>query len=156
MEREFYFIKEYLPSWKFYRTTIRSAMLYGTKCWVTKKQQVIKMSVAEMRMLRWMCGKTRNDRIRNVNIRDMVGVALIEDNIRERLRWFGHICRRPIDAVVRRSDTFIGNDSTKGMGRPNLTLDVVVKKDMSGLNLSQHLAIDRSQWRKRIYVADPN
>ena len=51
---------------------------------------------------------------------------------------------------------FIGNDSTKGMGRPNLTLDVVVKKDISGLNLSQHLAIDRSQWRKRIHVADPN
>ena len=42
-----------------------------------------------MRMLRWMCGKTRNDRIRNANIRDMVGVAPIEDKLREnRLRWF--------------------------------------------------------------------
>ncbi|GMP81861.1 hypothetical protein CsSME_00036427 [Camellia sinensis var. sinensis] len=44
---------------KFYRTAIRPAMLYGTECWATKKQHIDKMSVAEMRMLRWMCGKTR-------------------------------------------------------------------------------------------------
>ena len=58
-------------------------MLYGTECWAVKKQHEAKMSVAEMRMLRWMCGKTRKDRIRNVNIRSMVGVAPIEDKMRE-------------------------------------------------------------------------
>ena len=29
-----------------------------------------KLSVVENRMLRWMCGKTRHDRIRNINIRE--------------------------------------------------------------------------------------
>ena len=73
---------------------IRPAILHRTKCWATKKQQVTKISVAEIRRLRWMFSKTREDRIRNVNIRDMVGVAPIEDKLREnRLRWFGHICR---------------------------------------------------------------
>ena len=38
-----------------------------------------------MRMLRWMCGKTRNDRIRNANIRDMARVAPIDDNLRENM-----------------------------------------------------------------------
>ncbi|KAM1140540.1 hypothetical protein ACFX13_041305 [Malus domestica] len=38
---------------KFYRTAIRSAMLYGTECWAVKHQHVHKMGVAEMRMLRW-------------------------------------------------------------------------------------------------------
>ena len=37
---------------------------------------MIKMSIPEMRMLRWMCGKSRNDRIRNANIHDMVKVVL--------------------------------------------------------------------------------
>ncbi|KAM1952113.1 hypothetical protein ACFX15_006643 [Malus domestica] len=37
---------------KFYRTTIRLAMLYGTECWAVKHQHVHKMGVAEMRMLR--------------------------------------------------------------------------------------------------------
>ena len=36
-----------------------------------------------MRMLRWMCGKTRKDIIRNANIHDMVGAAPIEDKLRE-------------------------------------------------------------------------
>ncbi|KAF3644491.1 Phospholipid-transporting ATPase 2 [Capsicum annuum] len=44
-----------------------------------------------MRMLHWMCGLTRSDRVRNELIREKVGVALVEDKMREvRLRWFGH------------------------------------------------------------------
>ena len=77
---------------KFYRITIRPAMLYGSECWAIKRQQIYKMSVAEMRMLRWMSGHTRMDRIRNEVIRSKVGVAPIEDKVREgRLRWYGHV-----------------------------------------------------------------
>ena len=62
-------------------------MFYGVECWATNKQQVHKMSVAEMRMLRWMSGKTRKDRIRNESIGGSLGVAPIGDKMREsRLR----------------------------------------------------------------------
>ena len=50
---------------KFYKTVIRPAMLYGIECWAVKKQYVSKMNVAEIRMLRWMVGKTRRDKITN-------------------------------------------------------------------------------------------
>ena len=40
----------------------------------TKKQHVNKMSVAKIRMLMLMCGKTMRDRIRNQNIREAIGV----------------------------------------------------------------------------------
>ncbi|KAJ7957951.1 Retrovirus-related Pol polyprotein LINE-1 [Quillaja saponaria] len=90
---------------KFYKSAVRPAMLYGTECWAVKKQHSHKMGVAEMRMLRWMTGHTRNDRIRNEEIRRKVEVAPIEEKMREnRLRWFGHIQRRPMDAVVKQSD----------------------------------------------------
>jgi hypothetical protein len=62
---------------KFYRTVIRTAMMYDAECWATKGQHVQNMSVAEMRMLRWICGHTRKDRIKNDDIRDKLGVALI-------------------------------------------------------------------------------
>ena len=68
---------------KFYRTAIRPAMLYGTECWAVKHQHVHKMGVAEMRMLRGMCGHTRKDKIGNEDIRGKVGVAKIEGNMRE-------------------------------------------------------------------------
>ncbi|XP_021986223.1 uncharacterized protein LOC110882541 [Helianthus annuus] len=37
---------------KFYRVTVRPAMLYGTDCWAIKKTQACKMEAAETRMLR--------------------------------------------------------------------------------------------------------
>ena len=90
---------------KFYRMTIRPALLYGTECWAAKRHHIQKMSVAEMRMLRWMCGNTIKDKIQNEEIRKKVGVAPIENKMREnRLRWFGHIRRRPNDAPVRRME----------------------------------------------------
>ena len=41
------------------------------------------MSVAEIRMLCWMCGNTRRDKVRNKNIRTKIGVASIEEKMRE-------------------------------------------------------------------------
>ena len=107
---------------KFYRTTVRHSLLYGTECWTIKKQHTHKISVAEMRMLRWMCGKTRINKIRNENIRSLVGVAPIEDKMREnRLRWFSHIGRRLTDAPVRRVEKIDIVQSKKLRGRPKMT-----------------------------------
>ena len=48
-----------------------------------------------------MCGKTRKNKVRNKDIRQ-VGILLIEDKLREnRLWWFGHIRRRSRDVVRR-------------------------------------------------------
>jgi hypothetical protein len=84
---------------KFYRTTIKLAMLYGTKCWATKGQHIKKMSVTEMRMLRWIYGHTRRDRIRDDDIHDKLRVTPIQEkSVQHRLRWFGHIQRRSLEA----------------------------------------------------------
>ena len=74
-------------------------------------------------MLRWMTGKTRHDRIRNVTIRERVGVApIIEKLVENRLRWFGHIERRPVDAVVRRVDQMEESQVKRGIRRPKKTI----------------------------------
>ncbi|XP_070046785.1 uncharacterized protein [Nicotiana tomentosiformis] len=54
---------------KFYRAVVRPAMLYGAKRWAAKNSHTQKMKVAEMRILRWMCGHTMMDKIRNEDIR---------------------------------------------------------------------------------------
>ncbi|KAK9071956.1 hypothetical protein SSX86_008387 [Deinandra increscens subsp. villosa] len=69
--------------WKFYGVVIQPTLLYGTECWAIKKAQARKLETAEMRMLRWMCGQTRLDRIRNEVIRGKLGVAHISLKIRE-------------------------------------------------------------------------
>jgi len=68
----FYVMRKYRSSWSefFYRKVVKRAMLYGTKCWALKNQHELKLSVAKTRMLRWMCGKTRRDKIRYDSIEE--------------------------------------------------------------------------------------
>ena len=53
---------------KVYRTVVRPALMYGAETWVLKEAQEKKLEVAETRMLRWMCGVTKLDKIRNERI----------------------------------------------------------------------------------------
>ncbi|KAH1190117.1 Craniofacial development protein 2 [Glycine max] len=141
---------------KFYRTAVRPAILYGTECWMVKSQHETKVGVAEMRMLRWMCGKTRQDKIRNGAIRERVGVApIVEKMVENRLRWFGHVERRPVDSVVRRVDQMERRQTIRGRGRPKKTIREVIKKDLELNDLDRSMVLDRTLWRKLIHVADP-
>ncbi|KAL0906290.1 hypothetical protein M5K25_024773 [Dendrobium thyrsiflorum] len=141
---------------KFYKTVVRPAMLYGAECWPLKEKHNIKLSVAEMRMLRWMSGFTLRDRMRNEHIREKVGIAPVEDKIREsRLRWFGHIKRRPSDDPVRKVEVLDLPYVKRGRGRPKKTWLENIRNDLSLLDLSENLTFNRAQWRKRIHVADP-
>jgi hypothetical protein len=106
---------------KFYRTVIRPAMLYGVECWPTKRRHVQQLSVAEMCMLRWICGHTRRDRVRNDDIRERLGVAPVEKKlVQYRLRWFGHMQWRSTEAPIRNGLIRRTGNKKRGRGRPNL------------------------------------
>ncbi|AQL05851.1 Retrovirus-related Pol polyprotein LINE-1 [Zea mays] len=141
---------------KFYRTIIRPAMLYGAECWPTKRRHVQQLSVAEMRMLRWICGHTRRDRVRNDDIRERVGVAPIEEKLMQhRLRWFGHIQRRPEEAPVHIGIIRHPENVKRGRGRPTLTWTEAVKRDLKEWNIDKELAADRKGWKCAIHVPEP-
>lgn len=46
-----------------------------------------KISVSDMRVLRWMCGESRWDRIINDNIRECLDDTIIEKVVETRLRF---------------------------------------------------------------------
>ena len=107
---------------KFYRMEIRPAMLYGAERWPTKIQHVQQLSIAEMRMLRWICGHTRMDRVRNDDIRDRLEVAPIEEKLVQHwFRWFDHVQRRPPETPVHCGVLSQANNMRRGGGRPKLT-----------------------------------
>jgi len=126
---------------KVYHMVVRPAILYGSECWPLKKIQVQRLTVAEMRMLRWICDYTRMDRIRNGVIRDLVKVAPIGDKMREsRLRWFGHVKRRNVDDPVRRCERINIPEGQRGRGRPKKSLDEVIREDLIVVSLTEDLA----------------
>ena len=111
--------------------------------------------VAKMRMVRWMCGFTRLDKITNGVIRGLAGVAPIEEKMREsRLRWFGHVKRRSVAAPVRRGETINPPGGKRGRGRPKKSLEEVVREELRVVGLTEDMARDRSLWRDKIKVPD--
>lgn len=140
---------------KFYKTVVRPAMMYGSECWAIDKTMERKMSVAEMRMLRWMSGVTRKDRIRNEYIRGSIGVAPIIDKMREnRLRWLGHVLRRENTEAVSVTRN-MSVDGKRGRGRPKKRWCEVLKCDMRVAGVCEEDAKDRKKWKLRTRVADP-
>jgi hypothetical protein len=116
---------------KFYKTAIRLTMLYGAEYWPTKRRHVHQLSVAEMRMLRWICGHTRRDRVQNDDIHEGLGVAPVEEKLMQhRLRWFGHMQRRPTETPIRNGVIRQTDNKKRGRGRPNLTWEESVKRDL--------------------------
>nr|XP_033510858.1 uncharacterized protein LOC117275662 [Nicotiana tomentosiformis] len=122
---------------QFYKAAIRLGMLYGAECWPVKNSHIQKMNVTEMRILRWMCGHIRLDKVRNEDIREKVGVASMEDKMHEaRLRWFGHVRRRSLDAPVRRCEQLALAGRRRGRGRPKKYWGDVIRQDMARLQLT--------------------
>jgi hypothetical protein len=121
-----------------------------------KRRHVQQLSVAEMRMLRWICGHTRMDRVRNDDIRDRLGVAPIEEKlVQHRLRWFGHVQRRPLEAPVRCGVLSRDSNVRRGRGRPKLTWEKTIKRDLKGWDILRDLCLDRSAWKTTIDVPEP-
>ena len=138
---------------KFYRVAIRPAMLYGAECWPVKNSHIQRMKVAEMRMLHWMCGITRGDRLKNETVQEKVRVTSVEDKMRKgRLRWFGHVMRRGTDAPVRRCERLALDDFRRRRGRPKKYWREVIRHDMEQLQLTEEMTLDRKVWRSRIRV----
>ena len=141
---------------KFYRTAIRLAMLYGAECWPTKRRHVQQLSVAEMRMLRWFCGHTRRDRVRNEAIQERVEVTPIEEKLTQhRLKWYEHVQQRPPEAPVRSGVLKRVDKVIRGRGRSKLIWDESTKRDLKDWNISEEIALDRSAWRLAISVPEP-
>ncbi|KAM3306035.1 hypothetical protein P3S67_012905 [Capsicum chacoense] len=106
------------------------------------------MKVAEIQMLHWMYGLTRGDRVWNETIRKKVGVTPVEIKMREgRLRWFGHVMRRGMDAPVRRCERIALDGFRQGRGRPKKYWGEVIRRDMVQLQLIEDMTLDRKIWR---------
>ena len=107
---------------KVYKTVVRPALLYGAETWATKIGQEARLEVNEMRMLRWVCGVTRRDKIRNEYIRGTIIVAQVSKKITEkRPKWYGqwHVMRMKEGHIVRRMlDVDIPREQIRG--QPNL------------------------------------
>lgn len=133
---------------KVYKTVVRPALLYGAQTWAIKKVQEKKLEVVEMRMLRWSCGVTRLDRIRNEVIRKKIRVMEVSKKIQERrLQWYGHVDRRDESYIGKRIESLIVR-GRKGRGRPKKRWRNCVNEDLREKSLSGNEVHNRTVWKR--------
>ena len=107
-----------------------------------------------MRMLRWMCGNTKMNKIKNKNFREKLGlVPLSAKMCKNRLRWFENVQRKTVDSPVRRIESTIV-EGKRSRGRPKKTWIEQIKNYLSEMHLSVDLTRDKNSWRRQIYVMD--
>ena len=140
---------------KMYWTVVRPALMCGAETWTVKNAKVKKLEVAEIRMLRCMCGVTKLDKIRNERIRGTTKVGEITKNGHERrLKWYGHVMRRGEHCVGRRA-TEVYVQGRRNRGRHKRRWLDKVKDDIKEKGLSADEVYGRSTLRRMSSYIDP-
>ena len=75
----------------------------GSETWLLRKENVVALDRAEMRMVRWMCGVKLKDRLPSKELRERLRIDDIALVLQQnRLRWYGHVLRKDDDDWVKK------------------------------------------------------
>ena len=135
---------------RLYKALILPIATYASETWTLKACDTRKLESFEMRCLRTILGVSRRDRIPNIKIREDLKITqTITQYIKEkRVRWFGHIARRPSGNYV--AEAFKGTFTSKRLkGRPPKRWTDQIRED-TGLPIATaaKYAADRVRWRR--------
>ena len=127
-----------------YNALIKSSLLYGSETWRLTENNKIRVETTEMDALRRSSRISRKDRIRNVTIRQQIGLeeTIIKETEQNQLTWYGHVQRmeegrRPKIALKWMSK------QKRARGRPKKNWMKGKKKAMNKRNLNEGQCKDR-------------
>jgi len=96
------------------------------------------------------------DRVRNDDIRDRLGIAPTEEKLVQHwLRWFGHVQRRPPEVPVHSGILKHDGNMRRGKGRPKLTWEERIRRDLKDWSIPRDLSLDSSAWKAAIHMPEP-
>ena len=124
---------------------IRSVMLYGGETWALMKRLEGVLVGCDRRMLRYMAGVTRRDRVSSEEVARKCGVRMLGDAfLRRRLGWFVE-SRDEQDALGR--VRLVEAPGRRPPGRPRKTWKKNMEEELNKFQLCEVQAQDRSGWR---------
>ena len=125
---------------KVYKTVGRPALLYGAETWATTRVQEARLEVNEMRMLRWMCGVTRRDKIRNEHIRGTAIMVQASKKITEKTTEVVRPCEKNERGAHSEKNARCGNtrEKKKKAAKPKMERRMQERHDSDGSESGQY------------------
>jgi hypothetical protein len=140
-----------------YKTLIRPVALYGSESWNMTMSDENAIGVFERKILRVIFGpKREGDLFRsrsNAELYQLFNEADIVKRVRvNRLRWAGHVVRRPAEAPLNKVFKSDFVDGKRSRGRPKNSWREAVDRDSIALGIGnwQTVASDRASFRRRL------
>jgi exonuclease III/ribosomal protein S28E/S33 len=145
---------------RMYKALIRPVVLYGSETWNTTKADEEALAVFERKVLRTVFGPIKENDIYRIRHNDELYQLFREADIvrilqLNRLRWAGHVIRRPEDAPVHAIFKADFNDGKRSRGRQKNSWTDNVDNDAEVLGIREwrKVAKDRPKFRKLLDAA---
>jgi hypothetical protein len=124
--------------------------MYGAEVWQIPTREINKILSTEMDVLRRSARKSRLEKIKNENIKEIMRVKgkldIIDIIEKKRLQWYGHLKRMPEKRIPKLILEWVPQERQKS-GSPRKTWMKGVHAAMTARNLEQDQWRNREEWR---------
>jgi len=108
--------------------------VYGAEVWQISTRETNKILSTEMDVLWRSARKSRVERIKNEQVKEIMGVKEKPDIVeKKRLHWYGHVKRMPEEGIPKLIMEWLPRERREG-GRPRKTWMEGVQAAMTGRN----------------------
>jgi hypothetical protein len=130
-----------------YNALMKSSLLYGSETWRLTENNKRRVEAAEMDVLRRSSRISRKERIRNVTIRQQIGLeeTIIKEIEQNQLTRHGHFQRMAEGRLSKIALKRMPKQKRAG-GRPKKNLMKDMRKAMNERNLNEGQWEDSKQW----------
>ena len=128
---------------------IKPTVPYGAECWAVRKKDENRLHVTEMRMLRWIRGKTRKEHDRNQVTQGIPKNTKLSTFLRKKLlNWYGHIRRRRRQPLKKMMEMV--EPGKRRRGRPRRRWTDNNREDMTKYELTADMTDNREHWKMMV------
>jgi hypothetical protein len=130
-----------------YSALIKNSLLYGSEIWRLTERNKRLVEATEMDVMRRSSRISRKDRVRNVTIRQQIGLedTIIKGIEQNQLTWYGHVQRLAEGRLPKIALKWIPKQK-RARGRPKKNWLEAIKKAVNGRNLKESQWENRKQW----------
>jgi len=121
--------------------------LYGSETWRLTENNKRRVEAAEMDVLRRSSRISRKERIRNVTIKQQIGLeeTITKEMEQNQLTWYGHVQRMAEGRLTKIALKWMPKQK-RARGRPKKNWMEGIRKAMNERNLNEGQWKDKKQW----------